>query len=40
MGQIKPKIVLEANKFADGEDAYQNKRTRSPEDDMSNRYSN
>jgi hypothetical protein len=40
MGQIKPKTVAEANKFADGEDAYQNKRTRSPKDDMSNRYSN
>jgi hypothetical protein len=44
MGRIKPKIVAElldvANRFADGEDAYQNKRTRSPEDDRSNRYSN
>jgi hypothetical protein len=44
MGQIKPKIVAElmdvANKFADGEDAYQNKTTRSPEDDRSNRYNN
>jgi hypothetical protein len=29
-----------ANRFPDGEDAYQNKRTRSPEDDRSNRYSN
>jgi hypothetical protein len=29
-----------ANKFADGEDAYNNKRTRSPEDDHSHRYSN
>jgi hypothetical protein len=28
------------NRFADGEDAYQNKRTRSPEDDRSNRYNN
>jgi hypothetical protein len=37
MGRIKPKIVLDlmdtANRFADGEDAYNNKRTRSPEDD-------
>jgi hypothetical protein len=44
MGQTKPKIVAElmgvANRFADGEDAYQNKRTRSPKDDRSNRYSN
>jgi hypothetical protein len=44
MGQIKPKIVAKlmdvANKFADGEDAYQNKRTRSPKDDRSNRYNN
>jgi hypothetical protein len=35
MGRTKPKTVSElmdvANKFADGEDAYQNKRTRSPE---------
>jgi hypothetical protein len=44
MGQIKPKIVAElmevANRFADGEDVYQNKRARSPKDDRSNRYSN
>jgi hypothetical protein len=44
MGQIKPKTVAElmyvANRFADGEDAYQNKRTRSPEHDRSNRYNN
>jgi hypothetical protein len=44
MGRIKPKTVAElmdvANRFADGEDAYQNKRTRSPEDDRSNRYNN
>jgi hypothetical protein len=37
MGRIKPKIVSElvdiANRFADGEDACNNKRTRSPEDD-------
>jgi hypothetical protein len=29
-----------ANRFADNEDAYRNKRTRSPEDDRGNRYSN
>jgi hypothetical protein len=44
MGQIKPKMVAElmdiANRFADGEDAYHNKRTRSPEDDRGNMYSN
>jgi hypothetical protein len=44
MGWIKPKTVVElmdiANRFTDGEDTYQNKRTRSPEDDRSNRYSN
>jgi hypothetical protein len=44
MSRTKPKIVSElmdvANKFADGEDAYHNKRTRSPEDDRSHRYSN
>jgi hypothetical protein len=44
MGRIKPKIVAElmdvANRFADGEDAYHNKRTTSPKDDMSNRYNN
>jgi hypothetical protein len=44
MGRIKPKTVAElmdvANRFADGEDAYQNKRTRSPKDDRLNRYSN
>jgi hypothetical protein len=42
MGRIKPKIVSDlmdiANRFADGEDAYDNKRTRSPEDDRGNRY--
>jgi hypothetical protein len=27
-----------ANRFADGEDACNNKRTRSPEDDRGNRY--
>jgi hypothetical protein len=44
MGRIKPKIVSElmdvANRFADGEDACNNKRTRSPEDDRRNRYGN
>jgi hypothetical protein len=42
MGRIKPKTVSNlmdvANRFADGEDAYNNKRTRSPEDDRGNRY--
>jgi hypothetical protein len=42
MGRIKPKIVLDlmdiANRFADGEDACNNKWTRSPEDDRGNRY--
>jgi hypothetical protein len=44
MGRTKPKIVAElmevANRFADGEDAYHNKRTQSPEDDRSNWYNN
>jgi hypothetical protein len=44
MDRIKPKTVAElmdvANKFVDGEDVYHNKRTRSPEDDRSHRYSN
>jgi hypothetical protein len=42
MGWIKPRIVSElmdiANRFADGEDACNNKRTRSSEDDRGNRY--
>jgi hypothetical protein len=42
MGRIKPKIVPDlmdiANRFADGEDACNNKQTRSPEDDRGNRY--
>jgi hypothetical protein len=42
MGRIKPKTVSVlmdvANRFADGEDACNNKRTRSPEDDRGNRY--
>jgi hypothetical protein len=44
MGRIKPKTVSElmdiANRFADNEDACNNKRTRSPEDDRGNMYSN
>jgi hypothetical protein len=44
MGRTKPKTASElmdiANKFADGEDAYHNKRTRSPEDDRPLWYSN
>jgi hypothetical protein len=44
MGRIKPKIVAElmdiANRFADGEDACHNKRTRSPKDDTRHMYSN
>jgi hypothetical protein len=43
MGRIKPKTVSNlmdiANRFADGEDACNNKQTRSPEDDRGNRYS-
>jgi hypothetical protein len=43
MGRIKPKTVSDlmdiANRFADGEDTCNNKRTRSPEDDRGNRYS-
>jgi hypothetical protein len=43
MGRIKPKTVSDlmdiANRFADGEDACNNKRTWSPEDDRGNRYS-
>jgi hypothetical protein len=42
-GRIRPKIVSDlmdiANRFADGEDACNNKRTQSPEDDRGNRYS-
>jgi hypothetical protein len=42
MGRIKPKTVFNlmdiANRFADGEDACNNKRTRSPEDNRGNRY--
>jgi hypothetical protein len=37
MGRSKPRTVSKlmevANKFADGEDTYHNKRARSPEDD-------
>jgi hypothetical protein len=42
MGRLKPKTVSDlmdiANRFADGEDACNNKHTRSPEDDRGNRY--
>jgi hypothetical protein len=42
MGRIKPKTISDlmdiANRFADGEDACNNKRTRSLEDDRGNRY--
>jgi hypothetical protein len=44
MDMTKPRTVSElmdvANKFVDGEDAYHNKRTRSPEDDRPHRYNN
>jgi hypothetical protein len=44
LGRIKPRTVSElmevANRFADGEDAYHNKRARSPEHDRSSRYNN
>jgi hypothetical protein len=42
MGRIKPRTVSDimdiANRFVDGEDSCNNKRTRSPEDDRGNRY--
>jgi hypothetical protein len=42
MGRIKPKTVSDlmdvANRFVDGEDACNNKRTQSPEDDRGNMY--
>jgi hypothetical protein len=42
MGRIKPKTISDlmdiANRFADGEDACNNKHTRSLEDDRGNRY--
>jgi hypothetical protein len=42
MGRLKPKTVSDlmdiANRFTDGEDACNNKQTRSPEDDRGNRY--
>jgi hypothetical protein len=42
MGRIKPKIVSDlmdiASRFADGEDACNNKRMQSPEDNRRNRY--
>jgi hypothetical protein len=41
LGRTKPRTVLElmevGNKFADGEDAYNNKRARSPEVDRASR---
>jgi hypothetical protein len=40
MGRTKPRTVLElivANRFADGEDVYHNKRARSPEGDRPHR---
>jgi hypothetical protein len=44
LGRIRPKTVSElmevANRFAYGEDAYDNKRARSPEHDRSSRYNN
>jgi hypothetical protein len=44
MGRIKPKTLAElmdiSNGFTDGEDAYHNKRTRTPKDDRGNKYSN
>jgi hypothetical protein len=44
MGRIKPRTVSDlmdiANKFADSEDACNNKRTRSPEVDRGNIYNN
>jgi hypothetical protein len=44
MGWIKPRTVSElmdiSNRFGDGEDVCNNKRTRSPEDDRGNRYNN
>jgi hypothetical protein len=43
MGRTKPRIVLElidvANRFVDKEDAYHNRRARSPKDDRTQRYS-
>jgi hypothetical protein len=44
MGRLKSRTVSElmeiASRFADGEDAYHNKRARSPERDRSNIYNN
>jgi hypothetical protein len=44
MGRLKPEKVSEvmdiANRFANGEDTYHNKRTHSPEDDRSQCYNN
>jgi hypothetical protein len=42
MGRTKPRTISElmdvANRFADGENVYHNKRARSPEDDRTHRY--
>jgi hypothetical protein len=44
LGRIRPRTVSElmkvANRFADGEDAYHNKRARSPEHDRTSIHSN
>jgi hypothetical protein len=44
LGRIRPRTVLElmevSNRFADGEDAYHNKRARSPKHDRSSRHNN
>jgi hypothetical protein len=44
LGRIRPKTVSElmevANRFAYGDDVYDNKRARSPEHDRSSRYNN
>jgi hypothetical protein len=44
LGRIRPKTVSEltevANRFADGEEIYHNKRARSPKHDRSSRYNN
>jgi hypothetical protein len=44
MGRIKPRTLSElmeiASRFADGEDAYHNKRARSPKHDRPSRYNN
>jgi hypothetical protein len=44
LGRIKPRTVSElmevANRFADGEDVYHNRRARPPEHDRSSRHNN